>query len=139
MLGATEYTCAIDIWSMGCVMGEFLTGRPLFCGETSVDQLVKVIQLLGAPTRAQMQAMNQQYANFHFPDLRPRDISQTIPNPEGRIPQSAYDLLTAMLNFVPNERIEPYEVSLKLDKKPCFLPPQRTHVCDSLPFDFVTV
>ena len=39
----------------GCVLGEMLLGRPLFAGETSVDQLVKIIQTMGTPTREQMQ------------------------------------------------------------------------------------
>eukprot|EP01054_Gregarina_sp_Poly1_P005104 Gregarina_sp_Poly_1__5103@NODE_2700_length_1810_cov_76_855422_g1713_i0_p1_GENE_NODE_2700_length_1810_cov_76_855422_g1713_i0NODE_2700_length_1810_cov_76_855422_g1713_i0_p1_ORF_typecomplete_len388_score29_69Pkinase/PF00069_25/2_1e63Pkinase_Tyr/PF07714_17/1_1e35Kinaselike/PF14531_6/1e15Kdo/PF06293_14/1_4e07FTA2/PF13095_6/96FTA2/PF13095_6/0_0006Pkinase_fungal/PF17667_1/6_3e05WaaY/PF06176_11/0_00021APH/PF01636_23/0_0072APH/PF01636_23/6_5e02RIO1/PF01163_22/0_022YrbLPhoP_reg/PF10707_9/0_087Choline_kina len=109
MLGATEYTCAIDTWSMGCVLAELLTGKPLFAGETSVDQLVKIIQVLGAPTKAQMNAMNRQYADFHFPDFRSKEWHQVLQDAEDRIPQSACDLLSAMLRFVPSERVAPYE------------------------------
>lgn len=110
MLGATEYSCAIDTWSMGCVLAELMTGRPLFAGQTSVDQLVKIIQVLGAPTKAQMNTMNQQYADFNFPDFKPKDWRYVIPDHD-RIPQTAYDLLTSMLMFVPTERIAPYEVN----------------------------
>ena len=45
IFGATEYTAAIDIWSVGCVMAELLTGRPLFAGESGVDQLVEIIKV----------------------------------------------------------------------------------------------
>lgn len=45
IFGATEYTSAIDIWSVGCVMAELLTGRPLFAGESGVDQLVEIIKV----------------------------------------------------------------------------------------------
>jgi serine/threonine protein kinase len=34
LLGATDYTTAIDIWSLGCVMAELLLGQPLFPGES---------------------------------------------------------------------------------------------------------
>eukprot|EP00285_Hemiselmis_virescens_P008051 CAMPEP_0173395652 /NCGR_PEP_ID=MMETSP1356-20130122/32822_1 /TAXON_ID=77927 ORGANISM="Hemiselmis virescens, Strain PCC157" /NCGR_SAMPLE_ID=MMETSP1356 /ASSEMBLY_ACC=CAM_ASM_000847 /LENGTH=107 /DNA_ID=CAMNT_0014354453 /DNA_START=28 /DNA_END=348 /DNA_ORIENTATION=- len=34
ILGATEYTTAVDMWSFGCVLAESITGRPLFAGET---------------------------------------------------------------------------------------------------------
>ncbi|GJY86483.1 shaggy-related protein kinase alpha [Tanacetum coccineum] len=44
IFGATEYTSAIDVWSVGCVMAEFLLGQPLFPGESGVDQLVEIIQ-----------------------------------------------------------------------------------------------
>lgn len=43
IFGATEYTCAIDMWSTGCVMAELLTGRPMFQGDfnpyVSIDGL----------------------------------------------------------------------------------------------------
>ncbi|TYJ96286.1 shaggy-related protein kinase kappa isoform X1 [Cucumis melo var. makuwa] len=45
IFGATEYTTAIDIWSTGCVMAELLLGKPLFPGESGVDQLVEIIKL----------------------------------------------------------------------------------------------
>lgn len=62
-------------WStlLGCVLGELLLGRPLFAGETSVDQLVKIIQVLGTPTRRQMATMNPNYTEFRFPDVKPRE------------------------------------------------------------------
>lgn len=113
MLGATEYTCAIDTWSMGCVIAELITGRPLFAGETSVDQLVKIIQLLGAPTHQQMAEMNRQYVDFQFPAFKAKELQQVIPNTDNRIPPTAYDLLSKMLMFVPTERIPPFEVSSK--------------------------
>jgi len=37
IFGATEYTNAIDVWSVGCVMAELLLGQPLFPGESGVD------------------------------------------------------------------------------------------------------
>ncbi|CAL9245568.1 unnamed protein product [Arabidopsis halleri] len=45
IFGATEYTSAIDMWSVGCVMAELFLGHPLFPGETSVDQLVEIIKV----------------------------------------------------------------------------------------------
>ena len=40
IFGATDYTPAIDVWSVGCVIAELLLGQPLFPGESGVDQLV---------------------------------------------------------------------------------------------------
>jgi glycogen synthase kinase 3 beta len=42
---ATEYTCCIDIWSLGCVMAELLLGSPLFPGDSGVDQLIEIIKV----------------------------------------------------------------------------------------------
>lgn len=44
LLGAKEYDGAIDVWSLGCVMGELLTKQPLLQGKNEVDQLTKVSQ-----------------------------------------------------------------------------------------------
>jgi kinase len=37
IFGATEYTNAIDVWSMGCVIAEMVIGEPVFPGESAVD------------------------------------------------------------------------------------------------------
>lgn len=50
IFGCTDYTPAIDVWSVGCVIAELLLGQPLFPGESGVDQLVEIIKVLGTPT-----------------------------------------------------------------------------------------
>lgn len=37
IFGSQYYTNAIDVWSMGCVVAEMVTGEPLFPGESAVD------------------------------------------------------------------------------------------------------
>lgn len=54
---STNYTVAIDVWSVGAVMGELLLGSPLFPGDSSVDQLIEIIKVLGSPTKAEIFAM----------------------------------------------------------------------------------
>ena len=49
LLGTREYSAAIDIWSVGCIMGELLTRKPLLPGKTEIDQLQKIYDLLGNP------------------------------------------------------------------------------------------
>ena len=44
---ATQYTDAIDTWSVGCVFAELLLGAPLFPGESGVGQLIEIIKVLG--------------------------------------------------------------------------------------------
>ena len=43
------YFCAIDMWSLGCVLAELFTGNPLFPGESELDQLACMMEVLGAP------------------------------------------------------------------------------------------
>uniref|UniRef100_A0A0G4FXZ0 Protein kinase domain-containing protein n=1 Tax=Chromera velia CCMP2878 TaxID=1169474 RepID=A0A0G4FXZ0_9ALVE len=106
MLGATEYTTAIDIWSIGCVLGEMILGRPLFAGNTSVDQLVKIIQTMGTPTREQMSAMNHNYTDFRFPDVRPKAWSRIF---HSHTPPEALDLISQLLRYEPQLRLKPLD------------------------------
>jgi hypothetical protein len=47
-----------------------MLGQPLFPGESSVDQLVEIIKILGTPTREQIHSMNPNYNEFKFPQIR---------------------------------------------------------------------
>lgn len=46
----SQYTPAIDIWSIGCIFAELLTGKPLFPGKNVVHQLDLMTELLGTPS-----------------------------------------------------------------------------------------
>ncbi|KAG5521904.1 hypothetical protein RHGRI_034205 [Rhododendron griersonianum] len=49
LLGAKQYSTAIDMWSLGCIMAELLSKAPLFNGKTEFDQLDKIFRILGTP------------------------------------------------------------------------------------------
>lgn len=101
IFGATDYTSAIDIWSTGCVMAELLLGTPLFAGESGVDQLVEIIKVLGTPTKDQIKAMNSNYKEFKFPQIKPHSWREVFP---ANTPESALDLIARMLEYRPQER-----------------------------------
>lgn len=52
LLGQASYTPSVDIWSVGCIYAEMLTGKPLFEGECEIGQLFKIFQVLGTPNEA---------------------------------------------------------------------------------------
>lgn len=49
LLGAKSHTTAVDIWAVGCIMGELLTHKPLMPGKSEIQQIDKIIELLGTP------------------------------------------------------------------------------------------
>jgi glycogen synthase kinase 3 beta len=72
IFGATEYSTAIDIWSSGCVFAELILGEPIFPGDSSVDQLVKIVKILGTPSQEQILSMNpQQKEPIRLPAIKP--------------------------------------------------------------------
>lgn len=106
IFGATNYTTAVDLWSIGCVLGEMIRGRPLFPGENGVDQLVEIVKVLGSPTRRHVLAMNPQYFNFVFPTIAPCSWDTVFRKGTGA---DAIQLLTAFLQYEPEARIRPLE------------------------------
>ena len=52
LLGTTTYTEAIDMWAVGCILGEFLKHEPLFPGKTEQEMLHMIATLLGTPSAA---------------------------------------------------------------------------------------
>jgi len=47
LLGWTRYGKPVDMWAIGCIMGEIIDGQPLFPGETEIDQLFIIQKVLG--------------------------------------------------------------------------------------------
>ena len=95
-----------DVWSVGCVMAEMLIGHPIFPGESSVDQLVEIIKILGTPTKEEIFAMNPNYTQFKFPNIKAIQWSKVFRN---KVPESAIDLVSKLLVYRPNERLHPFD------------------------------
>ncbi|KAJ7531818.1 hypothetical protein O6H91_14G060300 [Diphasiastrum complanatum] len=106
IFGATEYSSAIDIWSMGCVLAELLLGQPLFPGESGVDQLVEIIKVLGTPTREEIKCMNPNYTEFKFPQIKAHPWHKVF---HKRMPPEAVDLVSRLLQYSPNLRCSALE------------------------------
>ena len=50
LLGSSNYTPSVDIWSAGLIIAELLLSAPPLTGDTDVSQLTLIIKLLGTPT-----------------------------------------------------------------------------------------
>ncbi|XP_010503488.1 PREDICTED: cyclin-dependent kinase G1 isoform X2 [Camelina sativa] len=52
LLGTKEYSTAVDMWSIGCIMAELLSLKPLFRGKSQndIDQLQQIFAVLGTPS-----------------------------------------------------------------------------------------
>nr|BAA21444.1 pi064 [Schizosaccharomyces pombe] len=107
VFGATHYTTKIDVWSAACVIAELFIGRPLFPGDSSVEQLVEIIRVLGTPSYHEISVMNPNYVNHSLPNVRPHTLESVMPH---NCTKNAMDLLHKMLTYVPSKRISAIEV-----------------------------
>mmetsp|Transcript_22062 Transcript_22062/g.33693 ORF Transcript_22062/g.33693 Transcript_22062/m.33693 type:complete len:415 (+) Transcript_22062:256-1500(+) len=107
IFGSTDYSTAIDIWSMGCVGAELLLGQPLFPGDSGVDQLVEIIKVLGTPTREEISAMNSNYTEFKFPQIKACQWRKVFRSKT--TPDEAMDFIGKTLAYNPEKRVKPLE------------------------------
>ena len=49
LYGARHYGAAADMWAVGCIYGELLNHSPVFAGEHDIDQLGRVVAIMGTP------------------------------------------------------------------------------------------
>ncbi|KAF8074985.1 kinase-like protein [Lyophyllum atratum] len=104
MLAFRRYNTAIDVWSIGCILGELLLGKPLFKGKDYVDQLNKVLDVLGTPDEKVIKKIGSEKAQAY---VRSLPFKKTIPFRKV-LPAAdalALDLLGKMLAFDPSDRI----------------------------------
>ena len=101
IFGATDYSCVIDVWSLGCVMAELVLGQPMFPGESGVDQLVEIIKVLGTPTKEQLLSMNPNYTEFKFPQIKAHPWSKIFKN---RLSNEGIETLSGYLQYTPTLR-----------------------------------
>jgi len=64
---SAPYGRAVDVWSVGCILGELSDGQPLFAGESEIDQLFTIQKVLGPLPADQMKLF---YSNRRFSGLR---------------------------------------------------------------------
>ena len=51
LLRSTNYSSPIDMWACGCIMAEIYTLRPLFPGNSEIDEIYKICSVLGTPPK----------------------------------------------------------------------------------------
>jgi len=102
LLHSTTYSCPIDIWAVGCIMAELYTFRPLFPGNSEIDQIFKICSILGTPDKKEWYEGHQLAANmnFKFPQFKKTPLSSIINNACGE----GISLLEAMLHWNPSKR-----------------------------------
>uniref|UniRef100_A0AAQ5XZC6 mitogen-activated protein kinase n=1 Tax=Amphiprion ocellaris TaxID=80972 RepID=A0AAQ5XZC6_AMPOC len=104
MLNWMHYNMTVDIWSVGCIMAELLTGRTLFPGTDHIDQLKRIMVLVGKPGDEFMMKISSESARNYInslPHMPKRNFADVFigANP------LAVDLLEKMLVLDTDKRI----------------------------------
>ncbi|KAG0502278.1 hypothetical protein HPP92_002350 [Vanilla planifolia] len=110
LLGSKEYSTAIDMWSLGCIMAEFLAKEPLFNGKTEFDQLDKIFRTLGTPNEkiwpgfAKLPGVKVNFVRQPYNRLREK-FPPTSFSGRPTLSEAGFDLLNKLLTYDPEKRI----------------------------------
>ncbi|XP_063063268.1 serine/threonine-protein kinase MAK isoform X3 [Engraulis encrasicolus] len=102
LLRSSVYSSPIDMWAVGCIMAELYTLRPLFPGNSEVDEIFKICQVLGTVKKSDWPEGYQLASamNFRFPQCVPTPLKTLIPNASNE----AIALMKDMLMWDPKKR-----------------------------------
>lgn len=104
MLNSKGYTKSIDIWSVGCILAEMISNRPIFPGKHYLDQLNHILNILGSPTQEDLNCIINEKARSYLQSLPPK-AKQSWRAQYPHADERALDLLDKMLTFNPHKRI----------------------------------
>ena len=104
ILSQRQYTAAIDVWSVGCILAELIRRRPLLPAQTEQEQMMMISNLIGRPTDAIINEIE---------DERIKEFMIKLPHSRGQnfrelfkgANEQAIDMLKRMLVFDPEQRI----------------------------------
>uniref|UniRef100_A0A0D3GB58 mitogen-activated protein kinase n=1 Tax=Oryza barthii TaxID=65489 RepID=A0A0D3GB58_9ORYZ len=99
----SKYTPAIDIWSVGCIFAELLTGKPLFPGKNVVHQLDLMTDLLGTPSAESLAKIRNEKARRYLSNMRKKPRVPFTKKFPGVDPMALH-LLERLLAFDPKDR-----------------------------------
>lgn len=96
------------MWAVGCILGEMIVGKPVFPGNSTMNQLERVLEVTGKPNAEDTASVKSSFAASmidSIPPLRHKSMQDTFPGASA----DALDLIRRCLQFNPDKRITAYE------------------------------
>jgi len=103
LLGSTKYTKGVDMWSIGCILGEMYMGKPMFPGTSTLNQIERVLEVTGKPNKEDVESLQSSNAATVIDSLKVskhRSLKDMFP----MMTPEALDLLKKLMQFNPNRR-----------------------------------
>ncbi|NWR52491.1 CDKL2 protein, partial [Regulus satrapa] len=103
LVGDSKYGRPVDVWAIGSLITEMLTGAPLFPGDSDIDQLFHITKCLGnlIPRQQELFYKNPLFAGMKLPEVKELEsLEKRYP----KLPPAALDLATECLQIDPDKR-----------------------------------
>jgi len=114
LLGIKNYSTHVDVWSIGCILGELLHMEPLFPGKSEVDEVNKIFKLLGTPSERIWPGFRELpgVTKIKFVDYPISHLREKFP--ERMLSEAGLSLLKGLLTYDPKSRMS-CDAALKAD------------------------
>lgn len=70
LLASHRYTKGVDMWSLGCILGEMLLGKPIFPGSSTINQIERIISCIPQPTHEDILSIKSNYGSSILDKVR---------------------------------------------------------------------
>ena len=93
----------MDLWSVGCIIGEMFRSRPILPGPSTMGQVEKILELTGYPTAKDVQSWQSPFANAILENVQAKTrvkIDELCHN----VPKQAKKLMKTLFRLNPQER-----------------------------------
>jgi cyclin-dependent kinase len=109
LLGNKTYGTTVDMWSIGCIFAEMVSGKPLFTGNSESDQLKKIFEIKGTPNDNYASSLKELsewgVGDNNFQNYPEKNMKELFPN----LDSEGLDLLQKFLQLEPEKRISAEE------------------------------
>ncbi|CAK89071.1 unnamed protein product (macronuclear) [Paramecium tetraurelia] len=104
LLGSQKYSKAVDMWSIGCILGEMIMGKAIFPGTSTMNQVEMILEILGTPTEEDIKSIAAPLAKHvldSFQYVKPKNF-KTVFSQES---EDTLSFLKHLLVFNPQKRL----------------------------------
>ncbi|XP_050464716.1 extracellular signal-regulated kinase 2 isoform X4 [Cataglyphis hispanica] len=108
LIASKRYTRGIDMWSLGCILGEMLLGKPLFPGSSTINQVERIMATLPPPTDEDLISVSAGYGT-NLLEKAPNGPRRTLKDLLPEVSEKALDLISNLIVFNPTQRLTAIE------------------------------
>jgi cell cycle related kinase len=110
LFAARHYDYSVDVWALGAILGELFCLQPLFPGTSDIDQIYRVLSVMGSPSETRWPDAFElpDYKKIIFPAMEPLDFRMLFPH----LAEADLTFLHRLLQLDPKLRVSAANVSV---------------------------
>nr|XP_014086079.1 mitogen-activated protein kinase 15 [Bactrocera oleae]XP_014086080.1 mitogen-activated protein kinase 15 [Bactrocera oleae]XP_036221162.1 mitogen-activated protein kinase 15 [Bactrocera oleae]XP_036221164.1 mitogen-activated protein kinase 15 [Bactrocera oleae] len=105
LVASKRYTKGIDMWSLGCILGEMIRGKPLFQGSSTVNQIERIVTALPEITDHDVKAVGAGFGSVLLSKQISRERKTSLNEMMSDAPEDALNMVKSLLVLDPLARL----------------------------------